>query len=236
MSDAYSPQAAQAAAAAVPSSPTSAPAPAEITPDAPPTPPTPPTRKRPKPGERREQILRALATLLEQPEADRITTAVLAKHLQVSEAALYRHFASKAQMFEGLIAFIEDSLFTLANQIQAREPDPAQQVARLLALVLQFAQKNPGMCRVMVGDALILEHARLSVRINQLWDRLESLLRQSHKAVADARGSLTPTVDAQAAASLAVSFLLGRLQRFVRTGFQRLPTEYLDASVQQLLR
>ena len=230
MSDAYSPQAAQAAAAAVPSSPTSSPAPAETTPDA------RPTRKRPKPGERREQILRALATLLEQPEADRITTAVLAKHLQVSEAALYRHFASKAQMFEGLIAFIEDSLFTLANQIQSREPDPAQQVARLLALVLQFAQKNPGMCRVMVGDALILEHARLSVRINQLWDRLESLLRQSHKAVADARGSLTPTVDAQAAASLAVSFLLGRLQRFVRTGFQRLPTEHLDASVQQLLR
>ena len=231
MSDAYSSQAAQTAAAAVPSSPSSPPVLAEAAPGAP----AAAGRKRPKPGERREQILRALAMLLEQPEADRITTAALAKHLQVSEAALYRHFASKAQMFEGLIAFIEDSLFTLANQIQAREPDPAQQVARLLALVLQFAQKNPGMCRVMVGDALILEHARLSVRINQLWDRLESLLRQSHKAVADARGSLTPTVEAQAAASLAVSFLLGRLQRFVRSGFQRLPTEHLEASVQQLL-
>ena len=120
MSDAYSPQAAQTAASAVPSSPLSSSASLDTTPD------TPPTRKRPKPGERREQILRALATLLEQPEADRITTAVLAKHLQVSEAALYRHFASKAQMFEGLIVFIEDSLFTLANQIQAREPDPAQ--------------------------------------------------------------------------------------------------------------
>ena len=232
MSDAYSPQAAQQAAAAAltpPMSSTSAP-PSDA--GAPP----PVARKRPLPGERREQILRALATLLEQPGAERITTAVLAKHLQVSEAALYRHFASKAQMFEGLIAFIEDSLFTQANQIQSRETDPAQQIARLLALVLQFAQKNPGMCRVMVGDALILEHERLSARINQLWDRLESLLRQSHKAMAEARGSLTPTVDAQAGASLAVSVLLGRLQRFVRTGFQRLPTEYLDASVQQLLR
>jgi len=109
-------------------------------------------------------------------------------------------------------------------------------VAQSTPLVLQFAQKNPGMCRVMVGDALILEHERLSARINQLWDRLESVLRQSHKAVADARGSLTPTVDAQAHASLAVSFVLGRLQRFVRTGFQRLPTEHLDASLQQLLR
>ena len=193
-------------------------------------------RKRPKPGERRIQILQALAAMLEQPGAERITTAALAARLSVSEAALYRHFASKAQMFEGLIVFIEDSLFSLANQIQSRETDPAQQIARLLALVLQFAQKNPGMCRVMVGDALILEHERLSARINQLWDRLESLLRQSHKAMAEARGSLTPTVDAQAGASLAVSVLLGRLQRFVRTGFQRLPTEHLDASVQQLLR
>ncbi len=230
MSDAYSPQAAQTTAAAVPSSPSVSPVVTDAAPDA------PVPRKRPKPGERREQILHALATLLEQPGAERITTAVLARHLAVSEAALYRHFASKAQMFEGLIAFIEDSLFSLANQIQAREADPAQQVARLLALVLQFAQKNPGMCRVMVGDALILEHERLSARINQLWDRLESVLRQSHKAVADARGSLTPTVDAQAHASLAVSFVLGRLQRFVRTGFQRLPTEHLDASLQQLLR
>lgn len=216
MSDSFSPQAAPAPLAA----PVAAPAP----------------RKRPQPGERREQILRALATLLERPGAERITTAALASHLQVSEAALYRHFASKAQMFEGLIAFIEDSLFTLANQIQSRESDPAQQISRLLALVLHFAQKNPGMCSVMVGDALILEHERLSVRINQVWDRLESLLRQSHKAVAEARGSLTPTVDAQVGASLAVSLLLGRLQRFVRTGFQRLPTEHLDATLQQLLR
>ena len=194
------------------------------------------TRKRPKPGERRIQILQALAAMLEQPSADRITTAALAAHLDVSEAALYRHFASKAQMYEGLIEFIEQSLFTLANQIMERESDPAQQVGRILAMALQFAQKNPGMCRVMVGDALVFEHERLTVRMNQMWDRLESLLRQSYKALADARGSQSPTVEAQAGASLAISVLIGRMQRFDRSGFKRLPTEHLDGVLQQLLR
>lgn len=194
------------------------------------------TRKRPKPGERRIQILQALASMLEQPSADRITTAALAAHLDVSEAALYRHFASKAQMYEGLIEFIEQSLFTLANQIMERESDPAQQVGRILAMALQFAQKNPGMCRVMVGDALVFEHERLTVRMNQCWDRLESLLRQSYKALADARGSQSPTVEAQAGASLAISVLIGRMQRFDRSGFKRLPTEHLEGVLQQLLR
>lgn len=193
-------------------------------------------RKRPKPGERRIQILQALASMLEQPAADRITTAALAAHLDVSEAALYRHFASKAQMYEGLIEFIEQSLFTLANQIMDRESDPAQQVGRILAMALQFAQKNPGMCRVMVGDALVFEHERLTVRMNQMWDRLESLLRQSYKALADARGSQSPTVEAQAGASLAISVLIGRMQRFDRSGFKRLPTEHLEGVLQQLLR
>ncbi len=193
-------------------------------------------RKRPKPGERRIQILQALAAMLEQPQHDRITTAALAARLEVSEAALYRHFASKAQMFEGLIEFIEQSVFTLANQIMEREPKPDQQVARLLGTVLQFAQKNPGMCRVMAGDALLLEHERLGARMNQFWDRLESVLRQAYKAVADARQTPTPTVDAQAAAALAVAVLLGRMQRFNRSGFKRLPTEHIEATVQQLLR
>jgi TetR/AcrR family transcriptional regulator len=192
-------------------------------------------RKRPKPGERRVQILQALASMLEQPGADRITTAALAARLEVSEAALYRHFASKAQMFEGLIEFIEESLFTMANQVMEREADPAVQISRTLGLVLQFAEKNPGMARVMVGDALVFEHDRLAVRMNQVFERLESLLRQSHKALADARASTTPTVDAQAGASLAVSVVLGRLHRFTRTGFKRLPTEHLDASIRQLL-
>ncbi len=196
---------------------------------------SPPARKRPKPGERRVQILQALATMLEQPGADRITTAALAAHLSVSEAALYRHFASKAQMFEGLIEFIEQSLFTLANQIMEREPDPAAQIQRVLAMVLQFAEKNPGMTRVLVGDVLVFEHDRLAVRMNQCLDRLESLLRQAYKALADARGSMTPTVDAQVGASLALSFLLGRMQRFTRTGFKRLPTEYMAATLPHLL-
>ncbi|MDO9238341.1 MAG: nucleoid occlusion factor SlmA [Aquabacterium sp.] len=192
-------------------------------------------RKRPKPGERRIQILQALASMLEQPGADRITTSALAAHLSVSEAALYRHFASKAQMFEGLIDFIEQSLFTLANQIAERESDPAVQISRITAMVLQFAEKNPGMTRVMVGDALVFEHDRLAVRMNQCLDRIESMLRQSYKALADARGSPTPTVDAQAGASLALSVMLGRLQRYARTGFKRVPTEHMDATLRALL-
>ncbi|HET8871191.1 MAG TPA: nucleoid occlusion factor SlmA [Aquabacterium sp.] len=193
------------------------------------------TRKRPKPGERRIQILQALAGMLEQPSSDRITTAALAAHLGVSEAALYRHFASKAQMYEGLIEFIEQSIFTLANQVLERESDPAQQVGRIVALVLQFAQKNPGMCRVMVGDALLLEHERLGVRMNQFWDRMESVLRQAYKALSDARGAQAPTVEAQQAAAFACSLLMGRLLRFTRSGFKRLPTEHLEETLLQLL-
>lgn len=192
-------------------------------------------RSRPKPGERRQQILQALATMLESPDADRITTAALATRLDVSEAALYRHFASKAQMFEGLIEFIEHSLFTLANQILEREPEPAAQIARIVTALLQFAEKNPGMGRVLTGDALVFEHARLNQRILQCLDRLESLLRQPARALAEARGSQSPTVDAQARASAAIGLVLGRWQRHVRTGFVRQPTEHLNATLQLLL-
>jgi TetR/AcrR family transcriptional regulator len=193
-----------------------------------------PVRKRPKPGERRVQILQALATMLESPGSERITTAALAAHLSLSESALYRHFASKAQMFEGLIDFIEQTLFTLANQIIERESDPGAQIARVLTVVLQFGEKNPGMSRVMAGDALVFENERLATRMNQCVERLESLLRQSYKALAEAHGSPTPTVDAQARASLAISAVLGRLHRFARTGFKRLPTEHLPATLQAL--
>ena len=121
-----------------------------------------PTRKRPKPGERRIQILQTLAAMLEQPAGERITTAALAARLDVSEAALYRHFASKAQMFEGLIEFIEQSVFTLANQIVEREQPAgpgagARQSAIIISMLVQFAERNPGMARVMVGDALVFE-------------------------------------------------------------------------------
>lgn len=193
------------------------------------------TRKRPKPGERRVQILQTLASMLQQPGADRITTAALAAQLQVSEAALYRHFASKAQMFEGLIEFIEGSVFTLINQILERESEPNLQVHRMASVVLQFGEKNPGMARVMVGDALVFEHDRLALRMNQFFDRLESQLRQSLRAAAEAAGSSTPTVDAQAMASAITALLIGRLQRFSRSGFKRLPTEHLEPALQRLV-
>jgi TetR/AcrR family transcriptional regulator len=191
-------------------------------------------RKRPKPGERRVQILQTLASMLEQPGADRITTAALAARLDVSEAALYRHFASKAQMFEGLIEFIEHSVFTLINQIQEREADLPAQVHKTLTVLLQFAEKNPGMARVMVGDALVFEHERLLARMNQFFERFESQLRQSLRGIADAAGSATPTVDANARASVLTSFAVGRLQRFARSGFKRSPTEHLDAALRLL--
>jgi len=188
-------------------------------------------RKRPKPGERRVQILQTLAQMLEQPGADRITTAALAAKLSVSEAALYRHFASKAQMFEGLIEFIESSVFTLINQIVEREGSGAQQAAKILGVVLQFGEKNPGMTRVMVGDALVFEHERLIARMNQFFDRVESQLRQSLRAAAEAAGSPQPTVDGNAQASALTSFAVGRLQRYARSGFKRNPTEHLDAAL-----
>ena len=194
-----------------------------------------PARKRPKPGERRIQILQTLASMLEQPGADRITTAALAARLEVSEAALYRHFASKAQMFEGLIDFIEQSVFTLVNQIVEREPQGAAQAHKIAAVVLQFGEKNPGMTRVMVGDALVFENERLLVRMNQFFDRIESQLRQSLRSAADGAGSVTPTVDAAALASVLTSFIVGRLQRYARAGFTRSPSEHLEASLRLLV-
>jgi TetR/AcrR family transcriptional regulator len=200
-----------------------------------PTPAAPPVRKRPKPGERRVQILQALATMLEQPGAERITTAALAAKLDVSEAALYRHFASKAQMFEGLIEFIESSVFTLINQIMERDADAAQKAARMVTLVLQFGEKNPGMTRVMVGDALVFENERLQQRMNQFFDRIESSLRQVLRDAAQAQQSATPTVDAQVRAALLVSFVQGRLQRHARSGFKRSALEHLEASLALIL-
>jgi TetR/AcrR family transcriptional regulator len=172
--------------------------------------------------------------MLEQPGADRITTAALAAKLSVSEAALYRHFASKAQMFEGLIEFIEQTVFTLINQIGEREADARMQVHKVLAVVLQFGEKNPGMTRVMVGDALVFENERLVARMNQFFDRIESHLRQSLRSAAESEASSTPTVDANAEASVLTAFLVGRLQRFARSGFRRSPTEHLDAALRLL--
>ncbi|MCR6477867.1 nucleoid occlusion factor SlmA [Variovorax sp. ZS18.2.2] len=194
--------------------------------------PATPTRKRPKPGERRVQILQALAAMLEQPGAERVTTAALAARLEVSEAALYRHFASKAQMFEGLIDFIEQSVFTLVNQILEREgATGAQQAAKILTLLVQFAERNPGMTRVMVGDALVYENERLQQRMNQFFDKIEATLRQVLRGAATAEGSSTPSVDAQVRAAALTAFVVGQLQRFARSGFRRAPSEHLEATI-----
>jgi TetR/AcrR family transcriptional regulator len=190
-----------------------------------------PARKRPRPGERRLQILQTLAAMLEQPGAERVTTASLAAKIGVSEAALYRHFASKAQMFEGLIDFVDQSVMGLIRQVTDREPAGPVQVSRMVALLLQFAEKNPGMSRIMVGDALVLEHERLQERIHLLFDKIEAQFRQSLKA----SDSATPTADAQVTASLLVAFMQGRLQRFARSGFKRLPSEHLQAALARVL-
>ena len=191
-------------------------------------------RRRPKPGERRVQILQTLASMLEQPGADRVTTAALAAKLEVSEAALYRHFASKAQMFEGLIEFIETSIFTLVNQITEREGSGLAQAQKIVSVLLQFGERNPGMARVMVGDALVYENERLVARMNQFFDRIESSMRQCLRQAAEEAGSATPTVAANAQASVLVSFVIGRLQRYARSGFKREPTEQLEAALRML--
>lgn len=193
-------------------------------------------RKRPRPGERREQILQALAAMLERPGFDRITTAALAAELGFSEAALYRHFASKAQMFEALIDFIETGVFGLIGQVATREPPGPAQAAHMVRLVLQFAEKNRGLTRVMVGDALVLEHERLLQRMNQWFDKLEAALRQSLRDGAALDGAaLTPDADAKVQASTLAAFVAGRLQRFVRSGFRRSPLELLDPCLTRIL-
>ncbi len=175
--------------------------------------------------------------MLEQPGAERITTAALAARLSVSEAALYRHFASKAQMFEALIDFIEHNVFLLANQIVERDGGEggASQAGRIVALVLRFAERNPGMARVLVGDALALEHARLQQRVNQFFDRIESLLRQCLRAAAAQTGSATPSADAQVRAEVLVCFTQGRLQRYVRSDFRHSPVEHLPQALACML-
>jgi TetR/AcrR family transcriptional regulator len=178
-----------------------------------------------KPGERRNQILQTLAAMLENPRAEKVTTAALASKLDVSEAALYRHFASKAQMYEGLIEFIETTLFTLVNKIAADTQDGGAQAQQIVAVLLGFADKNPGMTRVLIGDALVNEDERLQARMNQLYDRIEAALRQALR-IAQANG--TWSGDANADANVLVAFVLGRWQLFAKSGFKRNPQESWD--------
>ncbi|MEY4285650.1 MAG: nucleoid occlusion factor SlmA [Betaproteobacteria bacterium] len=197
------------------------------------TPAQPEPTQRLKRGERRMQILQVLAKMLESPQIERITTATLSEHVGVSEAALYRHFASKAQMYEGLIEFIEQSVFTLYNQI-AQRPEPARtRVAQMVQVLLRFAQQNPGMVRVMVGDALVFEHTRLQQRMGQFFERVESSLKQVLRD--EATDSISPGADAAVRAGVITAWMQGRLQRYARSGFRRLPTEQLDDALGLLL-
>ena len=187
-----------------------------------------------KPGERKTQILQTLAEMLEQPHASRITTAALAARLEVSEAALYRHFASKAQMFEGLIEFIETSIFTLVNQIAIAEPQGLTQAHQTVSMLLTFSERNKGMTRVLTGDALVTEDNRLQERINHINDRIEASLKQSLRiAVTD--GGLPPQANVAAHASLLTHLVLGRWLRYAQSGWRVTPTLHLDEQLRLAL-
>ena len=187
------------------------------------------TRERLKPGERKLQILQVLAQMLQHPKGERITTAALAEKIGVSEAALYRHFASKAQMFEGLIEFIESSIFGLANQITAEQENGLRQLHAMGSMLLAFAEKNPGMTRVLIGDALMTEDGRLQARINQLQDRIEATLKQCLR-VAATQGAPGDGSDADPGprANLILCYVTGRWHQFAKSGFKRPPAEGFD--------
>ena len=186
-----------------------------------------------KPGQRKLQILQALASMLEQPKGEKITTAALAARLSVSEAALYRHFASKAQMYEGLIEFIESTVFGLINQIAEREEDGVNQAHAILQMLLSFASNNPGMTRVLIGDALVGEDDRLQLRMNQFYDKVELACKQSLRlAVTQGHGT---EADVAARASLLVSYVVGRWHRFAKSGFKQNPTEGTALQISLLL-
>jgi len=183
-----------------------------------------------KSGERRLQILQTLAAMLQEPQAEKITTAALAARVGVSEAALYRHFSSKAQMYEGLIEFIEQTLFGLIARITADTPSPAAQVEAILNVLLNFAAKNPGMTRVLIGDALVHENERLQKRINQLHDRIEAQLRQCLRLGADKQSELSGPL-----ANLLQCVVVGRWHQFAKSGFSRAPGGDIDLLLSRLL-
>jgi TetR/AcrR family transcriptional regulator len=194
-------------------------------------------------------ILQTLATMLEAPKNEKITTAALAARLGVSEAALYRHFASKAQMFEALIEFIEQSIFGLINQIAAKEPNGVLQARTIALMLLNFSAKNPGMTRVLTCEALVGEHERLTERVNQMLERVEASLKQCLRlALMDANVQtgtapqnpatvpLPPDYDPAVRANLLLSYIVGRWHRYVRSGFARNPAEHADAQLRLILQ
>lgn len=219
--------------------------------------------QRMKPGERRVHILHTLAAMLEAPKSEKITTAALAARLGVSEAALYRQFASKAQMFEALIEFIEATFFGLINQIAEKEPNGVLQARAIGMMLLNFAAKNPGMTRVLTGEALVGEHTRLADRVAQMLERVEASVKQSlrialmeaHQAQApQGKGQgqegeteqpyepsrtaapLPDDYDPIVRANLLVSYVVGRWHRYARSGFTRAPAEHAEAQLRLILQ
>jgi TetR/AcrR family transcriptional regulator len=178
--------------------------------------------------DRKQQILQTLAHMLETPKREKVTTAGLAAKLEVSEAALYRHFANKAQMFEGLIAFIEQSIFGLFNKITTGEQDGQKQVQLMVMMLLKFAEKNPGMTRVLIGDALVNEDDKLQQRVNQLHDRIETSIKQSLKI---SETTKTTKMDTTAQANLIMSYVVGRWHQYAKSGFKRKPLEHSDIQI-----
>lgn len=177
----------------------------------------------PRKSQRRQQILEALAHMLEANPGNRITTAGLAKQVGVSEAALYRHFPSKSKMFEGLIEFIEDTLFSRISLILNEEPSAVKRLEKMLMLLLTFTERNPGITRILTGDALAGETDRLHQRVAQLFDRFETQLRQVIRD-AEVRESLRPVAPLPVAANLLMSAAEGRISQYVRSGFKKPPT------------
>lgn len=183
-----------------------------------------------KPGERRLQILQTLAAMLQEPQPEKITTAALAARIGVSEAALYRHFSSKAQMYEGLIEFIEQTLFGLIARITAETPAPSAQVEAILGVLLSFAAKNPGMTRVLIGEALVHENGRLQKRINQLHDRIEAQLRQCLRLGGGQQAEFSAPL-----ANLLQCVVVGRWHQFAKSGFTRAPDTDVELLTTRLL-
>jgi TetR/AcrR family transcriptional regulator len=186
-----------------------------------------------RPGERKLQILQTLATMLEHPKGEKITTAALAARLEVSEAALYRHFASKAQMFEGLIEFIETTVFGLINQISQQQENGLSQVQAITGMLLSFAERNPGMTRVLIGDALVNEDERLQLRMNQFVERVELSLKQALR-VAVTQGQAREA-EVAARANMIVNLIVGRWHRFAKSGFKHTPSESAQEQIGLLL-
>jgi TetR/AcrR family transcriptional regulator len=176
---------------------------------------------------RREHILQALAQMLENNPGGRITTAALASEVGVSEAALYRHFPSKARMFEGLISFIEETLFTRISRILNDGSNALAQCEKILFLTLTFAEKNPGITRILNGDALAGESERLRTQVSQIFDRLDSQLKQLLRE-AELREGLRTAITVSATTNLLIAFLEGKVRQYVRTDFKQLPTEYWE--------